>query len=152
VTAKRHAVRETSAGGVIFRCRDDGPHYLLILDGYHNWGFPKGHIDAGELPDVAARREIAEETGLNDLILRAPLGMIDWYFRQEDQLIHKFCHYYLFESKEGNPTPQDEEGIIACEWYPQSKAVKTISYDNARSVLRSATLAVQQFCHKRDGV
>ena len=150
MTPSQRAVRETSAGGVIFRCKDDGPHFLLILDGYKNWGFPKGHIDPGESPDVAARREIEEETGLGNLILRAPLGMIDWYFRQHDQLIHKYCHYYLFESEEGTPRPQDEEGITACEWYPQSQAVKTISYDNARTVLRSATLVVPQFCSKWD--
>jgi 8-oxo-dGTP pyrophosphatase MutT (NUDIX family) len=90
VTPKQRAVRETSAGGVIFRCEEDGPHFLLILDGYNNWGFPKGHIDPGESPDLAARREIEEETGLGNLILRAPLGLIDWYFRQGDQLIHKY--------------------------------------------------------------
>ena len=150
MSGSSRAVRETSAGGVIFRCEDDGPHYLLILDGYKNWGFPKGHIDPGESPDVAARREIEEETGLGNLILRAPLGMIDWYFRQGDQLIHKYCHYYLFESEEGTPRPQDEEGITACQWYPQSQAVKTISYGNARTVLRSAMLVVPQFCSTWD--
>ena len=92
---KREAVRETSAGGVIFRCEDDGPHFLLILDGYKNWGFPKGHIDAGESPDAAARREIEEETGLKDLVLRAPLGMIDWYFRQGDRLVHKLSLIHI---------------------------------------------------------
>lgn len=150
MTSQRRAERETSAGGVIFRCENDGPHFLLILDGYKNWGFPKGHIDAGESPDTAARREIEEETGLGDLILRAPLGMIDWYFRQGDRLIHKYCHYFLFESESGTPRPQDEEGIVACEFYSQSDAVKTISYDNARTVLRSAILVVPQFCRKRD--
>ena len=140
------ATRETSAGGVIVRCTESGPRVLLILDGYGNWGFPKGHIDEGESPDIAARREIEEETGLGDLILRAPLGMIDWYFRQEGRLIHKYCHYYLFESRDGDPTPEAEEGIVACDWYAVRDAIETVSYDNARIVLRSAAQIVPQFC------
>jgi 8-oxo-dGTP pyrophosphatase MutT (NUDIX family) len=146
VTHQNRATRETSAGGVIVRCTESGPQFLLILDGYGNWGFPKGHIDGAESPDVAARREIQEETGLGDLILRAPLGMIDWYFRQQGRLIHKYCHYYLFESRDGDPTPEAEEGIVACGWYAEREAIETVSYDNARVVLRTATQLVPQFC------
>ena len=54
---------ETSAGGVVFRKEGDVPLYLLIRDSYQNWGFPKGHLEAGEQPDAAALREVAEETG-----------------------------------------------------------------------------------------
>lgn len=146
VSRRERARRETSAGGIVMRCTDDGPRFLLILDGYGNWGFPKGHIDEGEIPDVAARREILEETNLGDLILRAPLGMIDWYFRFEGRLVHKYCHYYLFESMEGCPAPQREEGISDCRWFALDEAIKTISYDNARTMLRSAARLVPQFC------
>jgi len=146
MTTRERAKRETSAGGVIVRCTEDGPQFLLILDAYGNWGFPKGHIDEGESPDVAARREIHEETDLDNLILRAPLGMIDWYFRHRGRLIHKYCHYYLFESTAGCPTPQDEEGITECRWYSDEEALATISYDNARGILRTAVRLVPRFC------
>jgi 8-oxo-dGTP pyrophosphatase MutT (NUDIX family) len=142
VGLRRRAKRETSAGGVIFRRTADGPSFLLILDSYKNWGFPKGHIDEGESPDVAARREIREETGLDDLILRAPLGMIDWFFRFRGRLVHKYCHFYLFESPSGDPTPQVGEGITQCRWFGRDEALETISYDNARGVLRQAMRAV----------
>jgi 8-oxo-dGTP pyrophosphatase MutT (NUDIX family) len=150
VPRRARAKRETSAGGIVLRCTDDGPRFLLILDGYGNWGFPKGHIDEGEIPDVAARREILEETNLGDLILRAPLGMIDWYFRFKGRLIHKYCHYYLFESAEGCPEPQVEEGITACRWFSLDEAIETISYDNAKAMLRSAARLVPQFCGRSD--
>jgi len=143
---RERAKRETSAGGVLVRCTEEGPRFLLILDGYGNWGFPKGHIDEGELPDVAARREICEETSLENLILRSPLGMIDWYFRFRGRLIHKYCHYFLFESAEGCPSPQGEEGIKECRWFSEREALETISYDNARAILRTAVRLVPQFC------
>ncbi len=136
------AQRETSAGGVVFR-RGPPPgegevRYLLIRDSYRNWGFPKGHLEVGEPPAEAARREVAEETGLGDLALQGPIKVIDWYFRFRGKTIHKYCHFFLFESREGEPVPQAEEGISACAWHPMEQALETISYDNARSVLRRA--------------
>jgi len=133
------AERETSAGGVIFRRDPDGaPRYLLIRDSYKSWGFPKGHLEPGEPPADAARREVAEETGLVDLVLRGPIKVINWYFRFRGTTIHKYCHFFLLESRHGEPVPQAEEGITACIWHPLAEALAAISYDNARGVLRRA--------------
>ncbi len=132
------AQRETSAGGVVFRRTDGVATFLLIRDSYKNWGFPKGHLEPGEPPADAARREVAEETGLDELLLHGPIKVIDWYFRFRGKTIHKYCHFFLFESRRGEPVPQVDEGITACVWYPLDDALKTISYDNARDVLRSA--------------
>jgi len=133
---QKKAQRETSAGGVVFRRADGAARYLLIRDSYKNWGFPKGHLKVGEPPADAARREVEEETGLGDLVLHGPIRVIDWYFRFRGKTIHKYCHFFLFESRTGDPTPQLDEGISACSWHELDDAVLTISYDNARGVLR----------------
>ncbi len=143
---KGKAKRETSAGGVIFRCTAEGPKFLLIKDGYKNWGFPKGHLIEDEAPEDAARREVIEETSLRDVVLHEPLGTIDWFFRFRGTLIHKYCHFFLFESSAGAPTPEAEEGISACSWYSYPDAVTTISYENARGILRVAGAAVSRRC------
>jgi 8-oxo-dGTP pyrophosphatase MutT (NUDIX family) len=136
---QRRAERETSAGGVVFRRgADDDVRFLLIRDSYRNWGLPKGHLEPGEPPADAARREVVEETGLGDLILHGPIQVIDWYFRFRGKTIHKYCHFFLFESKLGDPVPQAEEGITDCSWHSLEGSVDTISYDNARSVLERA--------------
>jgi 8-oxo-dGTP pyrophosphatase MutT (NUDIX family) len=143
VGRRERAKKETSAGGVVFRLTGDGPKYLLIKDPYSKWGLPKGHLRRGEGPEDAARREVEEETGLGELVLHRPLGEIDWYFRFRGRLIHKTCHFFLCESLASVPKPQTEEGITQCCWYSFDEAVDTLSYDNARTILREAGAAVR---------
>lgn len=51
------------SGGVFVgrRRRDAGPGHI---DGPHHWQMPQGGIDPGEDPEVAARRELFEETNV----------------------------------------------------------------------------------------
>jgi 8-oxo-dGTP pyrophosphatase MutT (NUDIX family) len=141
---ERRAKLETSAGGVIYRWHGSTPHVLLIRDSYRNWGFPKGHLEEGETPDAAALREVEAETGLAHLVLGPRLQTIDWFFRARGRLIHKYCHFYLIESPSGQTSPQREEGITACRWLPLAEAIRAISYDNAREVLRRAAEALER--------
>ena len=150
--AGRRAQRETSAGGVVFRRVDDGtPRFLLIRDSYKNRGLPKGHLKPGEPPAEAARREVAEETALSDLVVHGPIQVIDWYFRFRGRTIHKYCHFFLFESKHGDPVPQAEEGITACSWHSFDEAIATVSYDNARGVVERAADMVRTLMEERAG-
>lgn len=137
--SKRRAELEVSAGGIVFRrVPGEAARYLLIRDSYHNWGFPKGHLEGAESPAQAALRETAEETGLANLVLQGPIRVIDWHFRFRGRHIHKFCHFFLFESPDGEACPQLDEGITACQWRPLPEALDVLSYDNARGVLKRA--------------
>ena len=137
--SKRRAELEVSAGGIVFRrIPGEGARYLLIRDSYNNWGFPKGHLEGNESPAEAALRETIEETGLARLVLQGPIRVIDWHFRFRGRHIHKYCHFFLFETPEGEPCPQVDEGITACQWRPLGEALEVLSYDNARGVLKRA--------------
>lgn len=129
---------EQSAGGVVVRRAADGPLFLLIRDPYHNWGLPKGHIEEGETAEQAARREVAEETGVRDLELLGDVATIDWYFQDRRDRVHKFCRFFLFASATSDTRPEAGEGISACVWLPYEDALERITYDNAREVLREA--------------
>ncbi len=137
--AKKKAEREVSAGGIVFRRDAAGvPRFLLIRDSYRHWGFPKGHLEEGETPGATALRETHEETGLEQLTMHGPIRLIDWHFRFRGKYIHKYCHFFLFESPDGEAKPQTEEGITAVRWEPIDRALDVLSYDNARGVLKRA--------------
>ena len=144
MSARPDVKDETSAGGVVFRIDDGRPLYLLIRDSYQNWGFPKGHLEEGEVAEAAAVREVSEETGLADLSVRGAIETIDWFFRFRGQLIHKVCHFYLMQTHESSTSPQRAEGITACRWTHFEDACGLVSYANARDVLRRAQEMVQR--------
>jgi len=55
-----------SAGVVVLR-RGPSDWRFLLLRAYRNWDFPKGMVEPGEEPLAAARREVREETLIEDL-------------------------------------------------------------------------------------
>jgi 8-oxo-dGTP pyrophosphatase MutT (NUDIX family) len=58
--------RRLSAGVVVVR-RDTVGWLFLMLRAYRNWDFPKGMVETDEDPLAAARREVCEETLIEDL-------------------------------------------------------------------------------------
>ena len=142
----RQPRRETSAGGIVFRCTEAGVRFLLILDRHGNWGFPKGHIEGRERPEQAARREVTEETGLGALDPVGPLGAIQWWFQFRGDRIHKRCHYFLYRAGAEQATPQEEEGIVECRWCAPEAALKLLSHRNSRNLFGKALDLAQTEC------
>ena len=123
---------------MVYRRSNGVVHFLLIRDPYENWGLPKGHVEPGEAVEETAVREVREETGIEEVELHEPLGTIDWFFRDGPDLIHKYCHFFLMETRTTRTVPQLDEGITDCVWLPLGEALETLTYDNARSVLETA--------------
>jgi ADP-ribose pyrophosphatase YjhB (NUDIX family) len=143
--AKR--VDEVSAGGLVID--ESGKNGLLI--GRRDlkdptkerllWSLPKGHIEAGETPEMAAIREVAEETGINSEISRA-LGVIDFWFMAGGNRIHKTVHHFLFKEVGGTLQPQIEE-VDEVGWFPLEDIVSMLAYpDEKKLIAKSGELIV----------
>jgi len=79
-----------SAGVVVVRREAPGWRFLM-LRAYRNWDFPKGMVEPGEDPLAAARREVREETLIDDL-------SFDWGERYQETGPYsnrKIARYYL---------------------------------------------------------
>jgi 8-oxo-dGTP pyrophosphatase MutT (NUDIX family) len=103
------------------------------------WSLPKGHIEAGETPEIAAIREVAEETGITSEISRS-LGVIDFWFMASGKRIHKTVHHFLFREVSGSLTPQVTE-VDDVAWVPLEEVVERLAYpDEKKLIARSGDL------------
>lgn len=85
--------RRFSAGVVVVHVAGGAVQYLL-LRAYKNWDFPKGLVEPGEQPLDAAKREVREETTLENLAF-------DWgtdYVDTGPYNKGKISRYYLARS------------------------------------------------------
>jgi len=123
------------AGTVVFRERDGKRDYLVVSssDGL-NWVLPKGHIDKGETPEVAALRELAEEAGVSGALV-ATLAVQHYERRGKDVAIQ----YFLV--RESGSTATKEKRIL--RWEDNDTALELLSFPEARAALQEAVAVIR---------
>ncbi len=133
VSAGGLVVDSTGTRGLLIARRDQKDQTRLI------WSLPKGHIEAGETPEIAALREVAEETGITSEIARS-LGVIDFWFMASGKRIHKTVHHFLFKEVGGSLKPQVTE-VDDVAWIPLEEIVTKLAYpDEKKLIARSGDL------------
>jgi bis(5'-nucleosidyl)-tetraphosphatase len=135
---------ERSAGAVIFR-EEDGKRLFLLLSypsSEHRankdyWDLPKGHIEKGESENDAAKREVKEETGLENIVIIPGFKeTIKYFFRWEDKDILKFVTFYLAKTQTKEVKISDEH--TGFDWLPHQEALKRLSFKNAKEIIKKA--------------
>lgn len=121
---------ERSCGAVVFTRENGQIKYVIIRSKTGFYGFPKGHMEAGETEAETALREIREETGLDVYVIDS--------FREEE--VYPICcngeqrlkkvTYFLAEYSEQKPTAEPLELRDIC----------LLCYDDAISILQFETL------------
>ena len=134
-----------SSGGVVVRRRDDGAWETVLASrrtraGRLVWGLAKGQIEEGESPDVAALREVEEETGITSRLLGS-LGEISYWFVWEGERVKKTVHFFLMEATGGDTSRHDHE-MEEVAWFPLDEAPRIAGYASERKVLEQARAAV----------
>ena len=125
----------THAGSVVFRERDNEILYLVVSssDGA-NWVLPKGHIDPGETPEIAALRELAEEAGV--------LGaMVERLSVREFEKGGKSVALQYFLIREDGSTATEEKRIV--RWENEGSALQLLSFEEARLALLEGAASVR---------
>lgn len=134
--SKRH--NEFSAGGLVVDTERMAAAIIGRRDrkGRMVWSFPKGHIEAGETPEMAAVREVCEETGL-DAEIHTHLGEIAFWFMLDGKRIFKTVQHYLLIARGGELSDADRE-VDAVEWVALSEVSTRLAYNDERKLLAKA--------------
>ncbi|HEV2412284.1 MAG TPA: NUDIX domain-containing protein [Candidatus Saccharimonadales bacterium] len=129
----QEVVRETTAGGIIFRrTKDNQIEILLAQDLKNRWTIAKGHVEVGEITRDTAEREIREETGLQEMKVLDWLGKVHFRYRRQNSLVLMTMHVYLVQALgDTDKLKKDEDGWMTdLGWFPLHKALDMIEYDD----------------------
>ena len=139
--------KETSAGAVVFRRENSKIYYLLLHYEAGHWDFPKGHIEKDEKEEDTVKREVTEETGIEDIkIIEGFKEWIKYFYRKtydlnEDEKkkaswIFKIVTFYLAETKTKEVKISFEH--IDYKWLPYEQAFGQLTFKNAKEILKKA--------------
>ncbi len=135
---------EKSAGVVVYRMEEKEPLFLLLKypprDGRNDyWGLPKGHIEKGEKPAEAARRELCEETGVKEKEIKINPDFKEWtkyIFKKDRQPVFKIVIYFLAETKK--ETVKISEEHVDYRWTTFKEAKKLIPFEDTVKIIEKA--------------
>jgi 8-oxo-dGTP pyrophosphatase MutT (NUDIX family) len=131
---------EVSAGGVVYR--HEGEEFELCLAARRTrrgelvWGLPKGNVEPDETPEVAAVREVLEETGLEAQI-EGDLGTIRYFYVWEGVRVRKQVRFFLMRATGGDVANHDDE-MEDVHWFPLRRAATRAAYRGEREVIERA--------------
>jgi len=104
----------------------EGDRVLLVRQfrlpaGKELWELPAGKLDEGETPLVAAKRELAEETGYT----AKQWKLLVSYFPSPGFLEEKMNVFLATELERGEATPMDDERIVT-RWFGREELRRMI--------------------------
>ncbi|MBI2448355.1 NUDIX domain-containing protein [Candidatus Microgenomates bacterium] len=133
------SIHETqSAGGVVVN--NDGL-VLVANQKSKSWSLPKGHVEQGEDKIETAKREIHEETGVDDLEFVSELGSYQRYKmsseNKDDLQELKHITIFLFKTNHQGPlSPTDPENPEA-RWVKKEEVAEILTHPKDKEFFRS---------------
>jgi 8-oxo-dGTP pyrophosphatase MutT (NUDIX family) len=135
-------IDEFSAGGVVVRRMRGRPHVAVVRVRDEILALPKGHPNADESAEDAARREVREETGLDTELLEK-LGDVRYTYQRGGRRIRKSVAFYLFRYRSGNVNDHDHE-VEEALWLPLDEAAERLAYKGEREMVVAARSRVEE--------
>jgi 8-oxo-dGTP pyrophosphatase MutT (NUDIX family) len=128
-----------AAGGLV---EHQSGRFLFIFRN-DKWDLPKGKVEKKEILIDAAVREVMEETGVKDLIIKKHLNHTFHLFSRNGKYKLKKTYWYLMTTTyNGNLEPQFDEGIVKAEWKNKEEIPDLMenAYQNIKILLEEVDL------------
>ncbi len=134
-----HAKITRSAGGIVIS--NEGK-VLVVSQNGNSWSLPKGHIEEGEEVLQAAKREILEESGVDQLELLKEYPMYERMRISDDGLSEdrtelKLIFMFLFKTDVLELAPIDPKNPQAL-WISPSKVTQLLTHPKDQDFYASA--------------
>jgi 8-oxo-dGTP pyrophosphatase MutT (NUDIX family) len=113
-----------AAGGIITNERQE----WLLIKRIGVWDLPKGKIDSGESKEIAAIREVKEETGIKSVSIVKELSPSFHIYPIDDEWVFKITHWFLMLGTKDKLTPQKEEKISEAVWMNEISVKKFLPF------------------------
>ena len=130
-----------SSGGVLFSI-DFKKVYLIKKIDRNELALPKGHIEEGETPLDAAKREIAEETGFSNFIIlgSTPCNMIKYQFVDAGVKNEKVVYFFtaIVLDEKSIPTQEMKDEGLDGEWFDFEDAITASNLANVKETIIKA--------------
>jgi 8-oxo-dGTP diphosphatase len=140
-TIKVPVKEQVSAGGVVFRGDKESAEVVIVsVGGQNRWQLPKGLVEKGESPEIAAVREAREEGGVASEVVQTIETVEYWYAGLDNGIrvrFHKRVHFYLLRYLSGDTKDHDWE-VNEARWVPIEEAMSQLAFDNERRVMERA--------------
>lgn len=127
---------EKSCGAVVFTRVNGEIRYVLAqnLEGYY--GFPKGHMEAGETETETSLREIREEVGLRPRLIEGFRAETEHPLPKKPGVMKQIV-YFLAEYEDQEIIFQKEE-LLSAPLVSYEQAMELFVFDNNRRILTEA--------------
>ena len=132
--------RVEAAGAVVTRSTEAREIEVLVVHRprYNDWSLPKGKLEPGESREAAARREVAEETGVV-VELGAPLLTSEYVDRRgRDKVVH-WWQATAVGAVEWAPS----EEVDTTRWISPREAATLLTYADDRRLVAGVADAVR---------
>ena len=127
---------EKSCGAVVFTRMNGEIRYVLAQNPEGYYGFPKGHMEAGETETETALREIGEEVGLRPRLIPGFRTETEHSLPQKPGVIKRIV-YFLAEYEDQEIIFQKEE-LLSAPLVSYEQAMELFVFDNNRRILTEA--------------